>query len=436
MKLKQAPKPNLNYRRPAIFAFAALLVLAGGGATWASFANISGAVLTNGSIVVRGQPKSIQHPQGGVVQAINVEAGDTVNEGDVLVELDSTQIQANLAIYERRLRDALVRQARLLAELQGEETFSIDSVQAELGENVSLDEPFSKQTALMQAREQTRLGQYQQLDEQVAQLGNQRAGLTGLLAEKVNQIAALQSQIDSTRTLVERGLSARSQLLALEGQFYDLRGQTAEFNAELGRIENQVSEVRISKLQVDRAFREAVIVEIEKNDASIEELRQQIAATSTELDRLDIRSPVSGIVHESTLFTIGGVVPAGQTVMQIVPQTAEFDIALNVDVQSVDQLYIGQKAVIRLPAFNQRTTPELFGKIISISPSSVIDETTGLAFYRAKVGLDEGELARLGDKVLIPGMPAEGMLPTDERSALSFLVKPLTDQMNRAFREE
>ena len=201
-------------------------------------------------------------------------------------------------------------------------------------------------------------------------------------------------------------------------------------------MQNSISETRIAKLQVDREFRERVVSEIEKNDARVDELRQQLEATRKQLARVAIRAPVAGIIHELSLYTVGGVVQPGQTVMQIIPQNGEHEIELNLDTLSIDQVYIGQRAIVRFPSFHQRTTPELNGAVGSVSPSSVIDEKTGAAFYRVVVVIDEREMDVLDGKKLIPGMPVEAFFPTNSRTIMSYLVKPLTDHLMHVFREE
>lgn len=426
-----------TYRRPAIIGVLALAALFGGTGAWASRTEIAGAVIASGEVVVKGKPKLIQHLDGGVVEAINVEAGDRVEAGDVLIEIDDTTTAANLAIYRTRLRDALVRKRRLLAELEGETAIGeVDpAVVAEHGLG-SLDAAREQQLALMRARAETQTGKLAQFDERIAQFGNQIEGVEGLMAERENQIAVYDEEIAVQDRLVKRKLSQRSQLMALQRERADLRGQMAENVAEIARLRNSISEARISKLQVAREFREAIMTEIEETDARIKEMAQQIDATRRQLERSAIVAPVSGIVHEMLVHTIGGVVSPGQAVMQIVPQDGELDLEVNVDTQSVDQLRLGQYARVRLPAFHQRSTPELDGEVAMISASSVLDERTGLSFYRVLLRLKEGEIDRLGDKRLVPGMPVEALLPTENRTVLSYLTRPLTDNLARTFREE
>ena len=428
--------PNINHQRPVVFGLFALVLLLGGVAAWGSLAKISGAVIATGAVVVEGKPKSIQHLDGGIVTKIHISPGDQVSEEKVLIELDDTNIRANLAIYKTRLRDALMRNERLLAELNTSETFVLSKTITDAYQLDNLESSLRQQKTFMLARKETRQSQLLQLDEKIQQFENQITGVENLIEEKTVQIKTFEDETISVRKLVARQLAAKSRLMALDRSRSDMRGQLAEHLSEIARIRNSISETRIAKLQLNQEFREKVMAEIEQIEPKIDELKQQISATSQQLRRVRIKAPVSGTIHELNLFTIGGVVQPGQVLMQIIPNTGKHEIELNMDTQSIDQVYIGQTAIVRFPAFHQRTTPELQGKILSLSPSSVVDEKTGVAFFRVAVGIDDEEMSKLDGKVLIPGMPIEAVIPTEQRTVLSYLVKPLSDQLVHAFREE
>ena len=434
--MTQNALPRTNYRGPAIVGLAAMIVLLGGLVLWSSKAEISGAVIANGSVVVKGKPKSIQHLDGGIVKAIHVQAGDLVKTGDTLVELDDITIAANVTIYRNRLRDALVRRERLLAELRGLETISLPEglKGSEMHQDVEI--ALEQQQVLLEARKATRAAQVEQLDEQINQFSNQIIGTEGLIREKKLQIETFDEERESLVTLLERKIVPRTRIMELDRARADLRGQQNEHTSEIARLKNAISEKKIAKLQIEREFQEAVVSELEKVNVTIDELEQQIGATEQQLARTVIRAPVTGVVHELSVFTIGGVVQAGQTIMQLIPDQEDFEIELNVDTRSIDQVQLDQRAFIRFPAFLQRTTPQLNGTVKAISPSSVTDEKTGFSFYRIEVELDAGELEKLEGKRLVSGMPVEGLVPTEDRTVVTYLVKPLSDQLARAFREE
>jgi len=433
---QQNALPNMNYKKPMLIAWLAMILLIGGSTAWAALFNITGAIIATGSVVVQGKPKSIQHLDGGLVKAIHTDIGESVKVNQLLVELDDTSIKANLVIYKTRLRDALVRAERLKAELGGEAKFATPHELGILLDLGDLSSAVEQQKEFMNARRLTREAQIGQLNEKVEQFGNQIDGVNGLIKEKTVQIKMFKEERESLNILVEKQLAPKSRIMALDRSEADLRGQIAEHRAEVARVQNSISETKISKIQLERQFREEVIDELDQIEARIDELRQQLDATEKQLARVSIKSPAAGIVHELNLFTIGGVVQPGQVIMQVIPQTGKHEIELSVATTEIDQLYIGQNAVIRLPAFNQRETPELKAKVAIISPSSVVDEQNGFSFYRVVANLSPEELARLGDKKLVSGMPVEAFITREERSVMSFLLKPLTDQMKHAFREE
>lgn len=429
-------RPRLEYRTAARLGLVAILVLFGGSIAWASLASISSAVIATGSIVVFGKPKVVQHLDGGIVQSIYVSSGQSVTADQILVRLDDTSLAANLAIYERRLRDAVALRERLGAELDGKSTFEIPSELVRLLNLGNMTASVAQQQSLLEARRLTREGQIAQLDEKIAQVEHQINGIEGMRGEKERQVAAYAEEIEVVEGLLKEALTTNTRFLALQRAQAELRGQIAEQEGEAAKLRNTIAETRIAKLQLVREFRERVTSEIEKSDAQIDELRQQTETTRKQLARVVIRAPVAGVVHELNLFTVGGVVAPGQTLMQIIPQGSKHEIELSVDTASIDQISVGQRAIIRFPAFHQRTTPEVDGRVLAVSPTSVVDDKSGAAFYRVAIDIADSELARLDGKRLVPGMPVEGNFPTAERSVLSYLLKPLTDHLNRALREE
>jgi HlyD family secretion protein len=426
-----------NYRRPAIIGLLLIAVLLGAGGTWASLAKVGGAVIASGAVGISGKPKTIQHLDGGIVERILVEAGQTVKEGENLIELDDKTILANLAIYKGRLRDLLVRKQRLLAELNDKTNFAPPT--SELLDRYDLgafDTAMLQQQSMLDARRNSKLGEIAQLTERIAQFKKQIEGVQGLKKSKKEQLVVFNKERDAIEKLVKQSFAAKNQLLTYDRSFSDFSGQIAEHDSEIGRLNNSISEVEISKLQVERTFREKVISELDEIDAKVDELTQQVAATEQQYDRTVIQAPVAGVIHELSIFTIGGVVQPGQPIMQIVPMTGRMEIEVNVETQHIDELLIGQKTVVRFPAFNQRTTPEVFGSVTRVSPTSVVDEKSGFTFYRVGIEIGDAELKRLGDKILVPGMPVETVIPTSERTVLEYLLKPLTDNLTHVFREE
>lgn len=430
-----ARAPRTGYRGALIAGGIAFAALFGGVGGYLAYAEIAGAVVAPGTVALEGRPKSVQHLDGGVVDAILVDNGDLVEEGAVLIRLDATTLAANLAIYENRWREAIARQARLEAERDG--AGRVTSL-ADAGSVVAVapDDPhLAAQVSLFEARRAAREGQIAQAREKIEQLANQRRGVEGLVASLADQIASYDDEIAGLSDLVEKGFASRTRLLALERERSDLVGARTREEAELARIDNAKAETEISILQIAREFQEAVLSELRQVSLEASELAQQIVATRKQLERIEIRAPVAGVVHELSANTIGGVVAPGATVMQIISRDDGLEIEASVEPMAIDRVAVDQDAWIRFSAFNARTTPELLGRVSRISPNSVVDEATGATFYRVAVRLEAEELARLEDRSLVPGMPADVFITTESRSILSYLLKPVTDHLEQALRE-
>ncbi|WP_052341320.1 HlyD family type I secretion periplasmic adaptor subunit [Salinarimonas rosea] len=427
--------PRTGYRGAMITGAVAFVALFGGVGAYLAHAEIAGAVVAPGTVALEGRPRSVQHLDGGVVDEILAAEGDLVARGAVLVRLDDTALAANLAIYENRWREAIARQARLEAERDGAREVrplaGPDSVVAVLPRDAHL----LAQVSLFEARRAAREGQIQQAREKIEQLANQRRGVEGLVASLAEQISSYDDEIGGLRDLVEKGFAQRTRLLAMERERSDLVGARTREEAELARIDNAKAETEIAVLQIEREFKEAVLSELRDVSLEASELAQQIVATRKQLERIEIRAPVAGVVHELALNTIGGVVAPGATVAQIISREDGLEIEASVEPMAIDRVAVDQSSFIRFSAFNARTTPELVGRVSRISANSVVDEATGASFYRVVVRLEAEELARLEGRVLVPGMPADVFITTEQRSILSYLFKPVTDHLEQALRE-
>ena len=429
-------KPRTSYRTFMVTGLAAFLVLFGGVFFWMAYASISGAVIASGTIVVRGKPKLVQHLDGGIIKDILVKNGDIVKAGDILVRLDETLLDANLEIYRNRLREGLARKARLEAERDDTETLTYDETVMRLtGVNDDGGHRHG-QERLFQARRLSRIGQIEQQREKINQFGNQITGVQGMVKSKREQLDYIVRELNGIKKLRDQGLAPETRVLAQEARRADLEGQIAESQADLARIENSIRETDIAILQIDREFQEQVLSELREVSTQVDDLVQQILATNKQLERIEIRAPVNGIVHELNVYTIGGVVPPGGTLMQLIATDQGMDLEVNVEPHSIDQLHTGHQALIRFPAFNQRTTPQLFGTIDMISPSTIVNEKTGVAFYRVGISVSPDEMAKLGDLTLLPGMPAEAFIESNSRTVMGFIFKPLSDSIRHAFREQ
>ena len=413
---------------------AATLVFGLGGS--AAFVDVAGAVLATGAVSPQGRPKAVQHLDGGIVREIRVRNGSVVDKGDLLLRLDDTALRSAVEIHRNRLREGLARQARLQTERDG--VAAIDWARATLpglAEVGASADQRSAQQRLFNVRRAARGGQVSQRGEKVKQFQNQIAGTQGLIASKTEQAASIERELLGLRSLQKEGFVPATRILALEREQSALAGQVVEHRAELARIGNGIDETQIGVLQGEREFQENVLAELRQLTSEMADTSQQYRAAREQLSRVEIRAPESGVVHELNIVTVGGVVAPGATLMQLVSSAQGLVIDAGIEPQFIDQVLLGQTAVVRFPAFSRHSTPELTGTVATVSPTSVLDERSGAAFYRVEVQITAAELARLEPRALVPGMPVEVFVQTGERSILSYLVKPLRDQFQRALRE-
>ncbi|MCV0426020.1 MAG: HlyD family type I secretion periplasmic adaptor subunit [Roseibium sp.] len=431
----QTPTVKTGLRVTGILGVLASVCLLASAVVWAQFTEINGAVIAVGKVVAQGKPKTVQHLDGGIVQEILVKDGDRVAAGDVLIRLDDTQLLANLQIYRSRLANSAALRDRLVAEQGGSDTIVFeDDVAALSGRD--LGKVRLGQTAIFTSRRDVHLGRREQLEEKIRQFKNQIIGINALVGAKQDQLASLETELAGMIELNERGHVRKSQVLSMQRSRSDLIGQLGEHAAELARIANSIRDTELEILLAERQRREEAVTELRETVVSIEEMVQQILSTDKQLDRVDIRAPVDGIVHEMQVVTIGGVVSPGAAILQVIPSGDGIVFETRVDPSAIDQVYVNQSARLRLSAFNQQTTPELEGSVLTLSADAVIDEATGGSFYRVLIASPIEQLERLGDLEIVPGMPVEAFLQTDERTVLSYLTKPFTAQVGRAFREE
>jgi HlyD family secretion protein len=284
-------------------------------------------------------------------------------------------------------------------------------------------------------RRKGREGQKAQLKERIAQLGKEITGYTAQHDSKIKQIDWITDELQGVRELWRQKLIPFTRLTILEREKERLAGERGQLVASIAQSGGKIAEIELQIMQIDQDMRTEVGRELGDIRARTSELVEKKVAALDQLQRIDIRAPQDGVVHQLSVHTVGGVITSGEQVMLIVPEADTLTIEVRVQPQDVDQLSVGQRAVIRLSAFNQQTTPELNGTVGRVSADVTEDTKTGTRFYTVRVAVPESELARLGSLKLIPGMPAEVFIQTSSRTVISFLIRPLWDQIGRAFRE-
>ena len=413
-----------------------VVVLAVGLGGWASTVLISGALIAPGQIVVESNVKKVQHPTGGVVGEVRARDGDLVKAGDIVVRLDDTVTKANLAIVTKNLDAALARAARLQAEQRGVDRIEYPQALLDRAGDPDVKLLLSAETKLFDVRVNGRTGQKAQLRERITQLNEEIAGLAAQEKAKDQEIALVLNELTGVRELYDKRLVQISRLTQLERDSARLNGERAQYIASRAQAKGKITETELQIIQVDKDVVSEVSKDLRETNDKIGELIERKVAAEDQLRRIDIRAPQDGMVLQSNVHTVGGVVTAGDALMLIVPQGDDLQVEAKVNPVDIDKLQIGQKTLLRLSAFNQRTTPELNGLVSRVSPDVTTDQRTGQSYYTIRVTMPAEEIARLGDVKMIPGMPVEAFVQTGDRTMLSYLMKPLNDQLMRAFREK
>jgi HlyD family secretion protein len=422
-------------RQTTAIIIAAVLLVAGLGG-WAMTTEFTGAVIAAGQLVVDSNVKKVQHPTGGVVGKLNVREGKEVKAGDIVISLDDTQIRANRDIVVKALNELSARQAREEAERDGLDkvTFPADLLARQSDPDVA--KAVTGEQRQFEIRRTSREGQKAQLRERMLQLRQEIGGYDAQITSKDKQIEWVGKELVGVYELWEKNLIPYTRVTSLEREKERLVGERGQLMAAIAQSKGKIAETELQILQVDQDMRTEVGKDLAEIRARTAEMIERKVAAEDQLKRVDIRAPIDGVVLQLTVHTVGGVITAGEAIMLIVPQTDTLQVEAKIPPQEIDQIRIGQPAVLRFVAFSQRTTPELNGTVIRISADVSEDAKTGARFYTIRLDVSPEEVARLGAVKLVPGMPVETLIQTSPRTVMSYLIKPLHDQLARAFREK
>jgi HlyD family secretion protein len=404
---------------------------------WAATTQLSGAVIAQGVVVVDSSVKKVQHPTGGIVGDLRVREGDRVNAGDILIRLDETQTLANATIVTKNLDELLARQARLEAERDGSDqiTFPRILLQRTKESNAEADRAIAAEQKLFDLRRQARSGQKAQLKERSAQLEDEIKGYSGQAEAKQKEIDLIHQELEGVRGLWQKNLVPITRLTSLERDAARLEGERSQLSGMMAQSKGKIAEIGLQTIQVDQDLRTEVGKDLIETRSKLSELSERKTAAVDQLNRIDIRAPQSGRVHELSVHTVGGVIAPGEQIMLIVPDADALAVDVKISPRDIDQVYVGQVATMKFAAFNQKTTPEVDGEVGVVSADITQDQRTGASYYTGRVLLKTEELAKLGSAKLVPGMPVDVFIKTQGRTALSYLVKPLWDQAGRALKE-
>jgi HlyD family secretion protein len=423
-------------RRRLLAGYAVSAFFAFGIVGYAATAEIRGAVIAQGNMVVEGNQRKVQHQDGGIVSAIHVRNGQRVKAGDLVIRLDDTQRRAEFGQVVGQLMSQELRAARLEAERDALPTVVLPASVASRLAEPEVAALVAAETTLFEARRRSRLGEEAQLRERVVQIRDEIAGLEAQQKSVIEQAKISEQELANLEGLQRQGLTQVSRVNPLRRTIVQLEGQAGELLAQIARARGRISETELQITQIEKQALNEITRDLRETKDKIADLAERRTATEEKLRRTEIRAPINAVVHQLSVFTIGGVIAPGEAVMQLVPEGERLLVESKIEPGFIDQVAVGQPAIVRLSSLDSRTTPELAGKVTFISADLEQDQRQpGVGHFRARVELDPGEAERLGEQRLMPGLPAEIHIQTRERTILSYFMKPFSDQIARAFRE-
>ena len=431
------PTPEFSVHRHLALGLGGLALLILGFGGWASFSEISGAVIAPGQIEVDQNRQVVQHPDGGVVAQILAQEGDSVRQGQLLIQLDATRLGSELAIIEGQLFELMARRGRLEAERDDKPEPVYDALLRDsAANNQDAAVLMAGQSQLLAARRASRAQEVAQLAKRRSQIDTQITGISAQSQALGQQLELIEQELKDQQTLLDRGLAQAGRVLALRREQARLSGQLGELTAQRALAQERATEIDLEVIKLRTQQREEAITRLRDLQFRELELAEQRRALLDQRDRLAIRAPVSGIIYGLQVTTPRSVIRAAEPVMFIIPQDRPLVIAARVDPIHIDKITLGQPVNLRFSALDQRTTPELTGEVAKVSPDAFVDQARGLSYYRVEITLPEAEQAKLPENIrLLPGMPVEAFIRTGDRTPLAYLTKPLTDYFSKAFRD-
>ena len=434
---KEAPQQKVfdselaTPKRFGILLFLAVFVVFGG---WAALAPIDGAAVAPGTLIVRSYSKFVQHLEGGIIDEIYVENGEEVVQGQPILRLDSTQPKAQLDIVNSQLIAYTAQESRLIAERDGHSEIEYPSDFIALG-NSAFEEQ-SAQEGIFRARRARIRGQIDVLEQRIEQLKTQGTGLEALRSSREELARSYQDELKDVGELLAQGFSDRTRFREIERNVSNYSGEVAELSANIAGVEMSIGETKLEILQTQTEFLNDVVAELSQVQTSLTDVTERVTALNDIVYRTTIRAPESGLVNGLQVHTIGAVIVPGMEIAEIVPQQEDLIVEAQVSLNDIDRVAINQDATIRFSSFGNAAVPTIFGEVINLSANSIVDDTSGLPFYLARVEVTPEGMTDLGDLVLLPGMPAEVFISTGDRTLLEYLFKPFSNALARSFRED
>jgi len=403
--------------------------------TWGYLAPIDSAALAPGTVTVKSYRKTVQHLDGGIVSQLLAKDGDVVKEGDVLLILDGTEVKAQLEIIHGEYITLSAQMARLIAERDQRDQISFpDELQSMSDPHVV--EARQGETEIFIARKNAHQGEISVLNQRISQLSSKINGLQGQRASKQELVKSYGEEIHDLKELLAEGFADKQRLRDIERNYAIVTGEIAALTSEIAGNEIEIGETKLQILQLKKKFQEEVAAKLGEVQAKLYDISQRLLATRDKVARTVIKSPADGRVLGLSVHTVGGVISPAKPILDIVPQQEELIIDAQVSPIDIDRVSVGLLAEVRFSAFKQALTPKMKGKVINLSADRLVDEKTGQPYYLAKVELTPDSYQELGDMELVPGMPAEVLINTGERTVFEYLMQPITNAFARAFIED
>lgn len=429
------PEFSRSLKSLALLGGAGVALFAGTVGVWAVATTLSGAVVANGQFVVDGNVKKVQHPTGGIVGELKVREGDRVEQDQVVIRLDDTVTRSNLQVVTKQLDEFAARGARLRAERDRKDGVTVAPELMRRLAEPDVAELVSAEQSLFEARRAARDGQKAQLAKRIGQLSDEIAGLRAQQVARDRQAALIEEELVGVKGLYLKNLVSLSRKTQLEREAASLDGQKGQLIASVAQADGKVAETQLQIIQIDDMLREEVMKELREIQGKAAELVERRIAAEDQLKRIDIRATSAGFVHQLAVHTVGGVITPAEPAMLIVPAEDALQVEARINPPDIDQVALGRPAQVKLHAFNQRSTPELAGHVSRISADTTRDQQTGQTYYTIRVTVPAVELDRIAPNRVTAGMQADIFVKTEDRSPLEFIVKPLKDQIAKAFRE-
>ncbi|QND45685.1 HlyD family type I secretion periplasmic adaptor subunit (plasmid) [Rhizobium lusitanum] len=434
MKSTSLSSTERAIRRLSMFVLATILLLFGIMGGLAAATKISGAVISSGTLVVDSHVKPVQHLKGGIVSAISVKNGDRVDAGQVLIRLDDTQTRASLAIFRKRLNELAARTARLVAERDGKDAIAFPADLLSNGGDGDVNNILAGEQRLFNDRLASRQGQKSQLRERIQQLKQEVEGLVAQENGKRIEIQLVGKELGSLQQLLAQGIISATKVYSLQRDSARLTGELGNLVSSIAQTNGKITETELQIIQIDNDRSSEVSDQLRQAESDTGQFSERLIAVEDDLKRIDIRAPQAGIVDQLNVHAAGAVIGPAETIMQIVPDKDALVAELKLAPQDIAHITVGQVVALRFSAFNQRITPELNGRVDTISADLTTDQHSGQSYYVVRAKASKEEWDRLGDLTPLPGMPVEAFMQTGSRSVLAYLTKPMTDQIKRAFK--